>query len=291
MVALGFSLGALAFHRFFMTWRKLEETLDLLCHTWLLQALQKSAPAFDWKPLRSFGWRMPRHKMSIASVQELKVLARLDVLGPDGAALTCPDGTLDRTLGGIFEAERQRDVASEFQLRKNLQSRFAAAAHRMEAARRELGGPEPEAGAEGAAEKIEEIEKYLALRVAAWLRYVFAHLRYALLTAMLCGLFVLTGVSVYAFQPKRFLSFGIWAALLIASVLTLHIFVRMDRNAVLSAVSGTDPCKVSFDRAFFSNLFTYFGIPVLGVVLTQFPAVGSLLGEWFQPLLRLLTGS
>ena len=46
-----------------------------------------------------------------------------------------------------------------------------------------------------------------------------------------------------------------------------------------------------FDRTFFSNLFTYFGIPVLGVILTQFPAVGSLLGAWLQPLLRLLSAS
>lgn len=298
VVVLGFILGAVAFHRFFMTWRKLEETLDLLCNTWLLQALQKSAPAIDWKPLRSFGWRMPRHKMSIASIQELRVLARLDVLGPDGAALTAPDGTLDRTLGGIFEAERQKDVAGEYHLRKSLQSRFAASAHRAEAVRRELGGQEPRiADPEGKLKpgphevQLREIEKYLALRVAAWLRYIFAHLRYALLTAMLCGLFVLTGVSAYAFQPKRFLSFGIWAALLLASVLTLRIFVRMDRNAVLSAAAGTDAGKVSFDRTFFTNLFTYFGIPVLGVVLTQFPAVGTLLGEWFQPLLRLLVGS
>jgi hypothetical protein len=298
VVALAFTLGATAFHRFVMTWRKLEETLDLLCHTWMLTALQKNAAAFDWKPLRSFGWRMPRHKMSLASVQELKVLAHLNLLGPDGAALTGPDGTLDRTLGGVFEAERQGDVASEFQLRKQLQSRFAASAHTAEAARRQLGGLEPRiADAEGKLKpgpneiQVREIEKYLALRVAAWLRYVFAHLRYALLTALLCGLFVLTGVSTYAFQPKRYLSFGIWAALLLGSLLVLRTFIRMDRNAVLSAAAGTDPGKVSFDRTFFTNLFTYVGVPVLGVVLTQFPAVGSLLGEWFQPLLRLLTGS
>lgn len=298
VVALAFILGATAFHRFVLTWWKLEETLDLLCHTWVLPALQKNATAFDWKPLRSFGWRMPRHKMSLASVQELKVLAHLDLLGPDGAALVGPDGMLDSTLGGVFEAERQGDVAAEFQRRKKLQSRFAAGAHAAEASRRRLGGQEPRiADPEGKLKPgpnevpVREIEKYLALRVAAWLRYIFAHLRYALLTALLCGLFVLTGVSAYAFQPKRYLSFGIWAALLLGSLLILRIFVRMDRNAVLSAAAGTDPGKVSFDRTFFSNLLTYVGIPVLGVILTQFPAVGSLLGEWLQPLLRLLAGS
>jgi hypothetical protein len=65
----------------------------------------------------------------------------------------------------------------------------------------------------------------------------------------------------------------------------------MDRNAVLSAIGGTPAGQVSFDRTFYSNLFTYVGIPVLGVVLTQFPAVAGLLGDWLQPLLRLLTAS
>ena len=100
----------------------------------------------------------------------------------------------------------------------------------------------------------------------------------------------LVGVSAYAFQPKRYLSFGLWVFLLAGSLLALRIFVRMDRNAILSAVGGTEAGKVSFDRTFFSNLLTYGGIPVLGVVLTQFPAVGSLLGDWLQPVLRLLAG-
>ena len=180
-------------------------------------------------------------------------------------------------------------MASELHLRKTLQSRLAASAHRAEAARRQLGGLEPQiADAEGKLQpgphevELREIEKFLALRVAAWLRYIFAHLRYCLLTALLCGLFVMTGVYAYAFQPKRYLSFGIWVALLIGSLLTLRIFARVDRNAVLSAISGTDPGKVLFDRTFFSNLFTYFGIPVAGVILTQFPVVGNLLLEIFS---------
>lgn len=298
LVALCFVLGAMAFYRFFVTWRRLEGLLDLLCHTWVLAALRKSTSLIDWQPLRSFGLRMPRHKMSLVSAQELKVLARLGVLGADGAALTAPDGPLDRTLGGLFEVDLTRDVAGEIRLRKSLQGRLAASAHTLEESWRQLGGAEPRVpDAEGKLApgpnevQLRQIEAYLALRVAAWLRYVFAHLRYALLTAMVCALFVLAGVSAYAFQPKRYLSFGIWVALLIGSALSLRTFLRMERNAVLSAVGGTDAGKVSFDRTFFANLFTYAGIPLLGVILTQFPAVGSLLGDWFQPLLRLLTAS
>lgn len=138
--------------------------------------------------------------------------------------------------------------------------------------------------------EMREIETYLAIRVAAYLRYVFAHLRYALVSATICGLTLLVAVRSYAFQPKRFLSFGIWTALLLASVMTLRAFVQMDRNGALSAIGGTDAGKVSLDRTFFSNLFTYGGIPVLGVVLTQFPTVGHVFGGWLGPLLRVIGG-
>jgi hypothetical protein len=138
--------------------------------------------------------------------------------------------------------------------------------------------------------EMREIETYLAIRVVVYLRYVFAHLRYALVSATTCGLTLLVAVSSYAFQPKRFLSFGIWMALLLASVMTLRAFVQMDRNGALSAISGTDAGKVNLDRTFFTNLFTYGGIPVIGIVLTQFPAVGHVFGGLLGPLLRIAGG-
>lgn len=279
LVAFGFTLGALAFYRFLVLWKELERVLDLMCHSWLLGAFRQSAPFFDWKPLRSFGWRIPRHKMSLLSFEALKGLTRRGVRGADGAPLVA-NADLDTLLGAMIQAEQSGDFEAEVRVRRELQARLAASGHTLERARPRL--PSGEVAA--------EIDRFVALRVVSWIRYVFAHLRFSLISAMACGLFVLVGVSAYAFQPKRYLSFGLWVFLLAGSLLALRIFVRMDRNAILSAIGGTEAGKVSFDRTFFSNLLTYGGIPVLGVVLTQFPAVGSLLGDWLQPLLRLLAG-
>jgi hypothetical protein len=79
-------------------------------------------------------------------------------------------------------------------------------------------------------------------------------------------------------------------ALLFVSAMTLRVFMQMDRNGVLSAIGGTDAGRVTLDRTFYSNLLTYGGIPVLGVVLTQFPAVGHVFGNWLGPLLRVVGG-
>ena len=51
-----------------------------------------------------------------------------------------------------------------------------------------------------------EVKKFLALRVAAYLRYVFAHLRSCLIAALTSGLLALIAVTAYAFEPKHFVS-------------------------------------------------------------------------------------
>jgi hypothetical protein len=294
-----FLLSALSFYRFFMAWSRLERVLVRLCNTWLLPVFSRSSSLLDWKPMKSFGLRMPSIKMTLVSAQQLRAIARLDLLGPDGMALAGevggPRGTLDDHLDRIFRAENGGDFLIEVAARRELRTCFDESARLLERVRWSSGSADPVPNDKDGKSvpreqevEMREIETYLALRVVAHLRYVFAHLRYTLVSATICGLALLFAVSSYAFQPKQLLSFGIWMTLLLACLMTLRAFVQMDRNGALSAISGTDAGKVNLDRTFFSNLFTYGGIPVLGVVITQFPSVGQLFGSWLDPLLRIV---
>jgi hypothetical protein len=300
-VMLVFLLSAVSFYRFFVAWRRLERILGRLCSSWMLPVFSSASRLLDWKPMKSFGLRMPPIKMTLVSAQQLRTLARLDLLGPDGVALAGPvggpRGALDDHLDRLFEAENQGEIHAQIAEHRDLKTWFDRSSRFLEWLRWSSGSadhiPNDKDGnpvARPREVEIREIEIYLAARVVAYLRYIFAHLRYALVSATVCGLALLLAVSSYSFQPKRFLSFGIWMALLLASVMTLRAFVQMDRNGALSAISGTDAGKVSLDRTFFSNLFTYGGIPVLGVVLTQFPGVGHVFGSWLGPLLRVVGG-
>ncbi len=85
------------------------------------------------------------------------------------------------------------------------------------------------------------MRQFLALRVAAYLRFVFAHLRSCLIGALTCGLLALVGVTVYAFEPKHFVSLAGWLGLAVAVAITLWIFLQMDRNPTLSRIGGTTP--------------------------------------------------
>jgi hypothetical membrane protein len=115
-------------------------------------------------------------------------------------------------------------------------------------------------------------------------------MRSCLISALAGGLLALVGVTAYSFQPRHFVSLAIWLALAAAVGLTLLVFIQMDRNSTLSRIGNTTPGKVTFDRTFFSKMFTFVGLPVLGLIATQFPEVGHLLGGLAGNLLRIAGG-
>lgn len=286
-------LSALSFYRFFVAWRRLESILNRLCDTWIFPVLSRSSDLLDWKPLKSFGLRMPSIKMTVVSARQLRKIFSLALAEPQNG-VEDQRAVLDEHLRRLFEAEDGGNFIAEVAARRELRDWFDNETGRLESVRQTSGSADPLPDDQDGKPvhrprevEMREIETYLAIRVVAYLRYIFAHLRYALVSATICGLTLLLAVSSYAFQPKRFLSFGIWLLLLAASGMTLRAFMQMDRNGTLSAITGTDAGKVSLDRTFFSNLFTYGAVPVLGIVITQLPSVGRLFSGWLGPLLRI----
>ena len=102
--------------------------------------------------------------------------------------------------------------------------------------------------------------------------------------------FVLTLVSLnsYPFQSGHVLGWFM-AGLLIAMGLSVgFVLASSERDMVLSRLNGTAPGKIGKD--FYMNLLSYGALPVLTVLAAQFPAIGSFLFSWVQPLLQTLRG-
>jgi hypothetical protein len=203
--------------------------------------------------------------LSVQKLRELAAAGKVTIAGGPGL--------LEQALQGMFDGERNEGSAQEIENRNKLARILSQACLDL---RPEIDDP--------------EVKKFLALRVAAYLRFVFAHLRSCLIAALTSGLLTLIAVTTYAFEPKHFVSLGGWLALAVAVVLTLWIFLQMDRNPTLSRIGGTTPGQVTFDTAFVTKLVTYAGIPVLGLVATQFPEVGRLLGRVASQFLRVVGG-
>jgi hypothetical protein len=184
----------------------------------------------------------------------------------------CPEA-LDRPLAEVLEHASREELEAEI-----------AARHRLETALdRGIAALAPVAN-------LPEVRDVLALRVAVYLRYVFSHMRSALIGAVGSGLLALVAVHSYQFEPKQFVSLSLWLLFSLAILAVLWVFVSMDRNPTLSRIGGTKPGAVTLDTAFLSNVLAYVAVPVLGLVGTQVSAVGNLVRPILDQVLRVLGG-
>jgi hypothetical protein len=266
-LAVALSLSALSFYRFVRLWhgtRRLLHRLDDASPA-VAKSFQEISEELDWRPIKSFGWQMPPFRTLVLSAHKLRQLVA-------AGRLTVPNypDALDVPLKAMFESERDGGSVREIENRNALARVFAQACLDLRA---QVDQP--------------DVRQFLALRVTAYLRYVFAHMRNCLIGALASWLLALVGVTAYAFEPKHFVSLAGWLALALAVAVIVWIFLQMDRNPTLSRIGGTTPGQVTFDRVFLTKLLTYIGIPLLGLIATQFPQVGRMLGQVVGQVLRI----
>jgi hypothetical protein len=102
--------------------------------------------------------------------------------------------------------------------------------------------------------------------------------------------FVLTLISLnsYPFQSGHVLGWFMVSLLIGMGFAIGFVLASSERDPVLSRLNGTTPGKIGKD--FYKNLLSYGALPVLTVLAAQFPAIGSFLFSWVQPLLQALRG-
>jgi hypothetical protein len=125
----------------------------------------------------------------------------------------------------------------------------------------------------------------------AYLKPTFAHLRLCLWVVFTSGLLLLAAIRSYTFEPQRLISLGTLLSIVAVSALAFWVVAQVDRNALLSAVADTAAGQVTFDRHLLWNVVLYGAIPLAGVILSQFPAVGHLFASWLNPILAAVNKS
>jgi hypothetical protein len=63
-------------------------------------------------------------------------------------------------------------------------------------------------------------------------------------------------------------------------------FAQMDRDAIMSRLSGTDAGKL--DWSFYFRVVSFGGLPLLALLASQFPSFGRSLFSWLEPALNAL---
>lgn len=131
------------------------------------------------------------------------------------------------------------------------------------------------------------LEEARCARLMLFVSYVRAHMHNLMTFATSCGVALLFISTSYPFKLQH--STSIITGLAIASVLAVAAFVliEMNRDNVLSVMSGTTPGSISLDASFARSLILHVAVPALGLAATFFPSLGAVVGDWVSPLLQL----
>jgi hypothetical protein len=145
--------------------------------------------------------------------------------------------------------------------------------------------PQSKGESSSAASLEEAADRFLASQCVPFLTHVLAQLR-NLVTMVTAGLLLmLIAATSYPFQPRNWILLFNWTVVLGAVVTTMTVFVQMNRNPILSALSGTEPGKTSWDRDFLIRVSIYGVVPVLSLLGAQFPETFGQLFSWVGTIL------
>jgi hypothetical protein len=103
------------------------------------------------------------------------------------------------------------------------------------------------------------------------------------LTAAL--LVMLLAVTSYPIQPRDLLLTFNWTVILTFVAATMMVFVQMEKDSVLSALSGTVSGRVTWNREFAIRVLLFGVLPILSMLGAQFPdAIGRSM-PWLNSVL------
>src|SRR5262249_33689638 len=128
-------------------------------------------------------------------------------------------------------------------------------------------------------------EDFVAMEIVTYVSQFFVHLR-NLATFVVVGLILLLlTLTSYTFQPQRLFMMLLSTLMFGAAIGSLIVFVQINRNELVSRISGTTPNRFTPDMKFFSSVVTYV-VPLLGLMAAQFADASDLLSAWVAPILR-----
>lgn len=129
-------------------------------------------------------------------------------------------------------------------------------------------------------------EEFVATELARYFGYVFTHLKSLLASSMLAMVLMLLAVASYPFQPQQLLMRCVIGGILVLVGVFLVVLVQIERDEILSRTADRTPNRVNFDATFGAQVVTFAGLPLITLLVTQFPAFD----RFFASMLHTLRG-
>jgi hypothetical protein len=131
-------------------------------------------------------------------------------------------------------------------------------------------------------------EELVAAQSTVFFHEVLDRLRRLLTSATVTMVLLLVGLSSYPFERQPMLLFVIQSSVVAMVVGTIWVMAGMENSEVLARIRKLDAGKVTWNRAFIIRIALFGLLPMLSVVATQLPAVGSAVFSWLPALFGLM---
>ncbi len=129
-------------------------------------------------------------------------------------------------------------------------------------------------------------EEFIALRYVSLIHYGSAQLKNLVVLLVVGFILALAAIGSYPFIAGRQCVWSLGGLFLVFGAAIIVSFAQMDRDAIMSRLSQTDPGRL--DLSFYLRVVSYGGLPVLALLASQFPSVGRSLFSWLEPALNAL---
>jgi hypothetical protein len=118
---------------------------------------------------------------------------------------------------------------------------------------------------------VKDAKLFVASRVVDFLRQVFPQMMNLVVFASVGLLAMMLAVSSYPFPQRDTVADLSWIILLSVIGVTFVIFIQINRDRIVSMLSGTTPGELNWDSGFVWQLVVFGLIPILTLLGAQFP--------------------
>jgi hypothetical protein len=119
-------------------------------------------------------------------------------------------------------------------------------------------------------------EEFVAAELTRYFAYVFLHMKNLLVCATFGAILLLVSVMSYPFHPQQTAMRLVIGGMMALIVVFAIVVVQTERNVVLSKAASRTPDRVDLDSRFIGQLATFIGLPLLTLLVTEFPALDEL---------------
>lgn len=132
---------------------------------------------------------------------------------------------------------------------------------------------------------LRQAEDLVAIQRVMFINRIFSALRSQLAFVAVGFVLLLLAFNLFPFQPLRLMMTVLGALMLVILPVTLWIFIRLERDEVLSYISHSPPGQLSLTGPFIGRLIAYIGVPLLTFLIAQIPWLRALFVEVISPIL------